>query len=430
MSVVLHRKIAVALYWFKALAPAAVVILGAAVFFRQAVVASILSTPHPELVYVIFGGLALGLLMSWWVLFQYTREDLLLDTWCRGGMVDRLAWVDSLSWSPALAPIYRLLAGNSTIPVRMRPAAVDSELQAAESLLSSRLTLPSYIGGALIGLGLVGTFIGLLGTLQELGALFSSLLNTGSQSTASADMFGDMLRRMQGPLRGMGTAFVASLYGLLGSLLLGLVVLSVRKTGEDIIDKARQSVRDLDYGTQGSNDSVLDLDADQKRDESERWRAMFKTMYVQHQKLIETNQNLQEQTRFVLGAVAEVSASLQERNRIDQHLQRALAEGAHWMDAWDQMLTEIKGQRADGLSHQRALTHLLVNQAEQLKGLLAAALRSEALAVQTAQDRSEMLREGLLDNQELLATLQACRYGFDEAVSKLRVHLNLSAKPT
>jgi hypothetical protein len=290
--------------------------------------------------------------------------------------------------------------------------------------------LPSYIGGALIGLGLVGTFIGLLGTLQELGALFSSLLNTGSQSTASADMFGDMLRRMQGPLRGMGTAFVASLYGLLGSLLLGLVVLSVRKTGEDIIDKARQSVRDLDYGTQGSNDSVLDLDADQKRDESERWRAMFKTMYVQHQKLIETNQNLQEQTRFVLGAVAEVSASLQERNRIDQHLQRALAEGAHWMDAWDQMLTEIKGQRADGLSHQRALTHLLVNQAEQLKGLLAAALRSEALAVQTAQDRSEMLREGLLDNQELLATLQACRYGFDEAVSKLRVHLNLSAKPT
>jgi hypothetical protein len=82
------------------------------------------------------------------------------------------------------------------------------------------------LGGALIGLGLVGTFIGLLGTLDELGNLFSALMGNSSAGATQADMFKDMLQKLQAPMRGMGTAFVASLYGLMGSLLLGMVVMS------------------------------------------------------------------------------------------------------------------------------------------------------------------------------------------------------------
>jgi hypothetical protein len=75
------------------------------------------------------------------------------------------------------------------------------------------LVLPNYIGGALVGIGLVGTFIGLLGTLDDLSTLFASLDGAGA-ATDSSDagaMFGDMVRRLRDPIRGMGTAFVASL---------------------------------------------------------------------------------------------------------------------------------------------------------------------------------------------------------------------------
>ena len=137
-----------------------------------------------------------------------------------------------------------LLNGDKLLTTRMRQTAVENELKAIEKRLASMLGLPNFIGSALVGLGLVGTFIGLLGTLDDLGQLFASLGAGGTAGTDATAMFGDMVRRLQEPMRGMGTAFVASLYGLLGSLLLGLTVLSVRKTASAVIDRIRQVVRE------------------------------------------------------------------------------------------------------------------------------------------------------------------------------------------
>jgi hypothetical protein len=299
----MNRKLTIALYWFKAVTPALVVILGAGVFFRKAVVDSILSTPHPELVYLIFGGFFIGLLLSWWALFHYVREESLLEKWRMTPEGARLELLERTPWQPMFAPLYDLLSGRANIPLRMRQAAVEAELQAAENNIGSRLTLPSYIGGALIGLGLVGTFIGLLGTLEELGTLFSSLMNTGSSTASSSELFGQMLQRMQAPLRGMGTAFVASLYGLLGSLLLGLVVLAVRKTGDAVIDRVRQSVRDVDYGAGSNLGSALATDADMAWAESERWRLMFEDMNQRHKELLGTHREMQEAMHSRTGLV-------------------------------------------------------------------------------------------------------------------------------
>lgn len=48
-----------------------------------------------------------------------------------------------------------------------------------------------------------------------------------------------MIQKLQGPMEGMGTAFVASLYGLLGSLVIGLTATSVRRAAEQLFNGVR-----------------------------------------------------------------------------------------------------------------------------------------------------------------------------------------------
>lgn len=423
----MNRKITILVYWLKATSPALVVVLGGGIIFRKAVADSVLSTPHPELVYLIFGGFLLGLLLAWQALFHYIREESLLEKWRITPDHARTELLERTPWQPAFGPLYDLLSGRANMALRMRQAAVETELQAAEAQMSSRLTLPSYIGGALIGLGLVGTFIGLLGTLEELGSLFASLINSTSKTASSAEMFGEMLRRMQAPLRGMGTAFVASLYGLLGSLLLGLVVLSVRKIGDGVMSRIRQSVRDLDYGVSSSLGAALATDGEMAWAESERWRAMFVDMSQRHEDLLNTHRDMQKTLhRDVLSLVEGsrlVHQAMSSRNRIDAHLQRALGEGAHWMQAWDQIHAEIKKQRDETQNYMRTLHHTMERQTEILRGLLESAARSESLQLKTKQEQSEVLRVQALESQALIASLQACQHSFEDAASKLRMYL-------
>ncbi len=79
-----------------------------------------------------------------------------------------------------------------------------------------------YMVGLLVFLGLLGTFYGLLDTISQVG-------NTiGALDTKSADatiVFQELKDGLAAPLKGMGTAFSASLLGLSGSLILGFLEL-------------------------------------------------------------------------------------------------------------------------------------------------------------------------------------------------------------
>ena len=118
--------------------------------------------------------------------------------------------------------------------------AIQQELNMVEERLFSRLGLPNFLAGAQVGLGLVGTFVGLLGTLADVGALFSAL---GSSAGGDAGaLFGDMVAKLQAPMRGMGTSFVASLYGLSGSLIIGLMAHTVRRVGQQALGSISHTV--------------------------------------------------------------------------------------------------------------------------------------------------------------------------------------------
>ena len=135
------------------------------------------------------------------------------------------------------------MLGGRRVDANTRQAVIEQEIAAVNERFNDRLSLPNYLAGALVGLGLVGTFVGLLGTLEDLGKLFGALVDTGSVSANPAEVFADMVRRLQDPMRGMGTAFVASLYGLLGSLVLGLQILAVGKIGHSLINQLHVLVR-------------------------------------------------------------------------------------------------------------------------------------------------------------------------------------------
>jgi hypothetical protein len=79
-----------------------------------------------------------------------------------------------------------------------------------------------YLVGLLVFLGLLGTFWGLLDTIQSVGQTISSL---DSRAADSVTVFDELKNGLAAPLRGMGTAFSSSLLGLGGSLVLGFVEL-------------------------------------------------------------------------------------------------------------------------------------------------------------------------------------------------------------
>jgi hypothetical protein len=79
-----------------------------------------------------------------------------------------------------------------------------------------------YMVGLLVFLGLLGTFWGLLETIQSVGKAISALDTKGGDSVT---VFDDLKNGLAAPLRGMGTAFSSSLLGLAGSLILGFLEL-------------------------------------------------------------------------------------------------------------------------------------------------------------------------------------------------------------
>jgi hypothetical protein len=102
----------------------------------------------------------------------------------------------------------------------LSPVTMRSVLDSLASRLDESRDLSRYLVGLLIFLGLLGTFWGLLETVQSIGGAIDGLDVT---STQSATLFDQLKRGLQAPLQGMGLSFSSSLLGLAGSLILGFL---------------------------------------------------------------------------------------------------------------------------------------------------------------------------------------------------------------
>ena len=77
-----------------------------------------------------------------------------------------------------------------------------------------------YMVGLLVFLGLLGTFWGLLQTVQSVSSVIAGI-DVGGANVGLA--FEELKAGLEAPLSGMGTAFSSSLFGLAGSLILGFL---------------------------------------------------------------------------------------------------------------------------------------------------------------------------------------------------------------
>ena len=142
-----------------------------------------------------------------------------------------IRWVNAFRIAdPGLAISHRpvLLAPMATM-LRDRTGSLSLSATSMRSIMDSigaRLDeardTGRYLVGLLVFLGLLGTFWGLLDTIQSVGKAISAL---DTKATDSVAVFDDLKNGLAAPLRGMGTAFSSSLLGLGGSLVLGFLEL-------------------------------------------------------------------------------------------------------------------------------------------------------------------------------------------------------------
>jgi hypothetical protein len=83
-------------------------------------------------------------------------------------------------------------------------------------------------------MGLLGTFIGLLATLDDIATLISSFATLDMKTADPIAIFAEMVNKMEAPMHSMGIAFSASMYGLMGSIILSFMMVSVRRCVSEI----------------------------------------------------------------------------------------------------------------------------------------------------------------------------------------------------
>jgi len=168
---------------------------------------------NPALNAVILGTLGFGII--------YTFQQVLR-------LYPEIRWVNSFRIAdPGLAversPI--MLAPMATLLRRRQgqaaisSAAMRSMLDSIGSRLDESRETTRYLVGLLVFLGLLGTFWGLMQTVQAVGLTINSL-GGGAEGGA---MFEELKNGLGAPLKGMGVAFSSSLFGLAGSLIVGFL---------------------------------------------------------------------------------------------------------------------------------------------------------------------------------------------------------------
>lgn len=126
----------------------------------------------------------------------------------------------SMEAPPTLLAPMAMILGDATGRTVLSPQTMRSLLDSLASRLDESRDLVRYLVGLLIFLGLLGTFWGLLGTVQSVG---DAIKNLDISSTQSATVFQELKAGLQEPMKHMGLSFSSSLFGLAGSLILGFL---------------------------------------------------------------------------------------------------------------------------------------------------------------------------------------------------------------
>jgi hypothetical protein len=273
-----------------------------------------------------------------------------------------------------LAPLAVML-GERQDHFRMSPTATRAVLDGIATRLDERRELTRYLIGLLIFLGLLGTFWGLLETI---GAVADAIANLQVSSSDAVQMFATLKQSIEGPLKGMSTAFGASLFGLSGSLVLGFLELQASQAQgrfhieleEWLAGATRLSSGAHIEGEQGVSayvEALLERTADSLDDLTRTLRRA---------------EEGREATAAASATLVERLAALAEATRNQQTLLARMAEQSIDLRSAINRLSErgSDGDRDELMAHQRTIeSHLarLVEESVRSRTALADELRGE-----------------------------------------------------
>jgi hypothetical protein len=128
----------------------------------------------------------------------------------------------SIAHQPVLLAPMAAMLRDRTGALSLSTASLRSIMDSIGSRLDEARDTGRYLVGLLVFLGLLGTFWGLLETIQSVGGAIDAI---DTNAANNVTMFSDLKAGLAAPLKGMGTAFSSSLLGLAGSLVLGFLEL-------------------------------------------------------------------------------------------------------------------------------------------------------------------------------------------------------------
>ncbi|MCB5190648.1 hypothetical protein LG198_07915 [Methylobacillus arboreus] len=226
------------IYYFYAALPFVLLLLGAAVY-HEAILKTLVENPHPQINYTIFFITILGGILILFNIRRLLREASKLEDFTdaiQAGEGPAQLQSRAQAYEGDIAYVLRMMATSSGRGIaHQEQVAIDAELNSAGRRLTNRNALPQFLTSLLVGLGLLGTFIGLLATLDDIATLISSFATINVAVDSPVEVFRDMVSRMRAPMRSMGIAFSASLFGLLGSIILGFMMVAVRRCNQEVL---------------------------------------------------------------------------------------------------------------------------------------------------------------------------------------------------
>lgn len=460
---------------FKALVPL-VTVLALGLYFQQAVIDSILFTPHPAIVFIIFGISALGALMLVINLRHLLQDHALftrllpLDTTLRQELLQ-----DIRQQPGRFRALAGLLAMQPVLDRHEQREACEAEIDRIQAQYNEALSFPNFLSGSLVGLGLVGTFIGLLGALGDIADLISGLSAMNNPNGNMLEMFSQLIKQLQNPMKSMATAFVASLFGLVGSMTLGFMLIAQRKFTPMLLNEWRSLVNESLLQSSSLGDGSIPHGATPAENlqialtEAEQWKHLFAQLRAEHKQLLEHDQQLQQQcvqmiwqlreqhqellrhmdTRqqalqqhtqqqvlLIQTETRELAQVLHERNETDALVRRALGEGQHWMQTLMQLqetatqfvaaqqaqsTQEVVAIRASTDTMQRLLDRLQRTDERQQQEVqqLAREVRELVAHIQRFESNASQLSGAVLHN------IESHQQALHDSIAKLRTLLAL-----
>ncbi len=251
---------------------------------------------NPALNGLILFTLGVGIIYAFWQCFRLYPEI----RWVNAFRIADPGLV--ISHRPVLLAPMATMLRDRTGALSLSTASMRSIMDSIASRLDEARDTGRYMVGVLVFLGLLGTFWGLLDTIQSVGKTISSL---DTKVADSAILFDDLKTGLAAPLRGMGTAFASSLFGLSGSLVLGFLELQASQSHNRFYNELEEWLSGITELTPGASGDVAT-------------RQMASSMYEMQRALSaivdrleteggsSTNQNNSAEIRQLAGGITEV----------------------------------------------------------------------------------------------------------------------------